>query len=276
MISYSHVAAGRGWAWIERGIATLRAAPALWLGMAIVYLVIALVLEQIPFIGRLILVLFTPLMLLGALPVAAAIAGGKGLPAGSMPTTPAGREPRAWAGYLRDLLAAGARRLFGGTSDEEKLLPVMVISTLLLGGVVVVQILAQLLKVGGAALPAMLSGSAGPTVWVTALLGLAIVLTLDVLLIMAFAFTVPLILFRREHPLPSIDASFRAAINNFGAFAILGGVFVVASVVSRLLFHFLPFPADYLVFLAIGVVALPVFVGSLYAGYQELFPTRSR
>jgi len=46
----------------------------------------------------------------------------------------------------------------------------------------------------------MLAGSVGPTVWVTALIGLLVVLILESLLLMAFLYTVPLILFRREHP----------------------------------------------------------------------------
>jgi len=38
----------------------------------------------------------------------------------------------------------------------------------------------------------------------------------------------------------------------------------------------LSFPLDYLVFTAIGLVALPLFVAGLYASYQELFPGAAR
>ncbi|MCK7578058.1 MAG: hypothetical protein MZV65_21470 [Chromatiales bacterium] len=54
-------------------------------------------------------------------------------------------------------------------------------------------------------------------------------------------------------------------------------MFIALSVrLARVLFRWLPFPLDYLVFLAIWLVALPVFVGGLYASYQELFPVASR
>jgi hypothetical protein len=270
MIRANQVSAKNGWGWVMRGMAMFRMEPTLWLAMAFVYLAMAIVLGQIPFIGWLILVLLTPLFMLGALSVAQALAG-PGLPASALPTPPAGLNVRTWANYLRDLLTRAARRLFQGFADEDKLLPVMVISTLLLGGVVVVRILAQLLKVGGAALPAMFSGSVGPTVWITAVIGLVVVLTLETLLLMAFLYTVPLILFRREHPLPSIESSFTGALHNLGAFAIFISVFAVTGETLRILFLLFVFPFDYLAFFFVGLVALPVFIAGLNASYQDLF-----
>jgi hypothetical protein len=274
MLRANLVPAKNGWGWIMRGIALFRMEPTLWLAMAFVYLVMAILLGQIPFVGWLILVLFTPLFMMGALPVAQALAGA-GLPISAVPARPAERNLRAWARYLQDLLARAARRLFQGFSKEDKLLPIMVISTLLLGGVVVIRILAQLLKVGGAAIPAMLSGSVGPTVWITAMIGLVVVLSLETLLLMAFLYTVPLILFRREHPLPSIEMSFSGALNNLGAFLIFISVFAVTGELLRILFLLFFFPFDYLAFFVVGLVALPVFIAGLNASYQDLF-TRPR
>jgi hypothetical protein len=267
MIRANQVPAKNGWGWVKSGVGLVRKQPALWLAMAFVYLALAILLGQIPFVGWLILVLFTPLCMLGALPVAQALAG-PGLPANAVP---APHEFRSWWHYLRDLLTRAATRLFQGFSDEDKLLPIMVISTLLLGGVVVIKILAQLLKVGGAALPAMLAGSIGPTVWITALIGLLVVLSLEALLLMAFLYTVPLILFRREHPLPSIELSFAGALNNLGAFAIFISVFAVAGEAVRVLFLLFVFPYDYLAVFLVGLVALPVFIAGLNASYQDLF-----
>jgi hypothetical protein len=274
MLRTNQVPAKNGWVWVKHGLLLFRREPVLWLAMAFVYLAMAILLSQIPFIGWLILVLFSPLFMLGALQVAQA-QDGPGLPALTLPIPPAQRELRLWASYLRDLLTRAARRLFNGCTDEDKLLPVMVIGTLLLGGVVVINILAQLLKVGGAALPAMLAGSIGPTVWITALIGLVVVLGLEALLLMAFLYTVPLILFRREHPLPSIELSFSGALNNLGAFAVFAGVFAIIGEAMRVLFLLFVFPFDYLVFFLVGLVALPVFITSLNASYQELF-TRAK
>jgi len=270
MIRTKQVPAKNGWWWVKRGVVQFRQEPVLWLAMAFVYLVMAILLSQIPFIGWLILVLFTPLCMLGALPVAQA-QDVSGLPANALPTPPAAREFRPWVNYLRVLLTHAARRLFNGFTEEDKLLPIMVISTLLLGGVVIINILAQLLKVGGAALPAMLAGSVGPTVWVTALIGLMVVLSLETLLLMAFLYTVPLILFRREHPLPSIELSFSSALNNLGAFVLFASVFAIIGEMMRVLFLLFIFPFDYLVFFLVGLVALPVFIAGLNASYQDLF-----
>lgn len=265
MLHANQVPAARAWKWIKSGIVLFFKKPGLWLSMSIVYLTIALVLDAIPFIGWLILVLFTPLLMFGALTVAHALAG-PGLPPEPSAMT---SEPRLTR--VRGYFSRVARRLFQGFLDEDRMMPIMVISTLLLGGVVMIKILAQLLKVGGAALPAMLSGSIGPALWLTALLGLLVVLSLEALLLMGFLYTVPLIAFKHEHPLPSIQRSFRAALNNLGAFSIFVALFAVLGEVGRLLFLKLIFPYDYLAFLFIGMLALPIFISALHASYLDLF-----
>ena len=263
MLHANQVPAARAWKWIQSGIVLFFKKPGLWLSMSVVYLAIALVLDAIPFVGWLILVLFTPLLMFGALTVAHALAGPGGLPPEPSAMT---SEP----GLMRYFVRV-TRRLFQGFLDEDKMMPIMVISTLLLGGVVMIKILAQLLKVGGAALPAMLSGSIGPALWLTALLGLLVVLSLEALLLMGFLYTVPLIAFKREHPLPSIQRSFRAALHNLGAFSIFVTLFAVLGEVVRLLFLKLIFPYDYLAFLLIGLLALPIFIAALHASYLDLF-----
>ena len=269
MVRANLVSAKNGWGWIKQGMLLFGREPMLWLAMAFVYLSMAILLSLIPFIGWLILVLITPLCMLGALPLAQA-RDGLGLPADTVPPldTPASRP---WLHYSRDLLTRAARRLFSGFREDDGLTPVMVVSTLLLGGVVVIKILAQLLKVGGATLPAILAGSVGPSVWITALIGLVVVLSLEALLLMAFLYTVPLILFRREHPLPAIELSFDGARNNLGAFAIFIGVFAAAGESVRVLFLLLRFPFDYLGVVIAGLVLLPVFIAGLYASYRDLF-----
>lgn len=276
MIRANRVPARNGWEWVTRGVALFRKEPKLWLAMAFVYLVLALALEQIPFIGWLVLALFTPTLMLGALPVAAAL-DGPGLPAGTVAALPAERTPRAWLLYLRNLFSQALNRLLQGFASEDRLLPIMVVSTLLLGGLVAIRILAQLLKVGDVStLPTMLYGGVGPTIWLTALLGVTVVLALEALLIMAFLYTAPLILFRREYPLPAIEASFTATLNNLGAFTVFGAIFWLVSALARSLYHKLAFPFDYLSFFAIGIVTLPVFISALYASYQDLYLNRGK
>lgn len=267
----NRIPAVQGLTWIKRGGALFWKLPSLWLGMSFVYLAIALVLGAIPFVGWLILVLFTPVLMFGALSIAHALAGPGLPPEPPLPSTPDDGQLNTWALRVREYFLRAVRRLFAGFAEEEKMMPIMVISTLLLGGVVMVKILAQLLKVGGAALPAMLSGSIGPAVWLTALLGLLVVLSLEALLLMAFLYTIPLIAFNRDHPLPSIEKSFRAATNNLSAFFVFVGIFALIGEVMHLLFLILHFPYDYLAFLAVGLIALPVFIAGLHASYLDLF-----
>lgn len=289
MIFANQIPAKNGWAWVKQGAALFRQEPVLWLAMAFVYLAMAILLSQVPFIGWLILVLFTPMCMLGALPLAQALATDSGsaereavpaetvagavfpqLPAETV-GLPTRRALRLWSDYLRDLLTRAARRLLQGFADEERLQPIMVVSTLLFGGVVAVVFLALLLKANPFALPTILASGVGPSVWITAMVSVSIVLTLAALLLMAFFYSVPLILFRREQPLSSIQLSFAAALSNLNAFAVFAGVFVFAGVVLRVLFLLFFFPFDYLAFFVIGLAALPVFIAGLYTSYQDLF-----
>ncbi len=276
MIQANRVPARRGWEWVLQGYALFRKEPTLWLAMAFVYLAIAILLSQIPFIGWLILILLTPLFLVGALPMAETLAG-PGLPADALPPTPAARNFRErstwrdWTFYMRDLFTRAARRLLHGLSSEEKLMPLMVVSTLLLGGTVAISILAQLLKVGGTAVQAVLTGSIAPMAVFSVLIGLLIVLAFEALLLMAFSYVVPLILFRGEHPLPAIESSFSAALNNYGAFGVFVTVFALAGEFTRAVYRTLFFPFDYLAVLASGLVLLPILAAGLYASYLDLY-----
>jgi hypothetical protein len=273
MFHANRVTASQGWTWVAQGAELFARQPALWLAMAVVYLAIAIVLGLIPFVGWLLLVLLSPALLLGTLSVAKAVNDGS-LAARGVPAPPASLSLRGLATCVADFLAAGGNKLFAGFSREEKVLPVMVVSTMLLGGVVVIRILAQLLRVGGSALPSMLSGVSA-SLWLPALLGLAVVLALYALLLMAFVYTVPLILFRGAYPLPAIESSFVAAAENWQAFGIFIGVFSLAGEAARLLFLVLSFPFDYFAFLALGLVLLPVMAGGLYASYLDLFTRRT-
>lgn len=267
--------------WLLNGWALVRQQPGLWLGLAFVYLLLAMLLEQIPFIGWLILLLVTPVLLMSVLPIARGQLEGQ-LPDDALTPAPQKfnvRDPNSWKEpvlYLRDLFLRSARHLFRGFASDRHLLPVMVASTLLLGGVIVIKLLAALLK-AGSSLHAMWLGSVTPSVWLPDLVATLFVLTLLILLIMTVLYTVPLILFRGEHPLPAFEASFFAARNNLGAFVVFAGGFLLLAVLARVMFFFLSFPLDYLLFLLIGLVALPILTGALYASYRDLFvPPRTR
>ncbi len=258
MKSNSH-GAGRGWSWIAEGWGLMRQDWMLWLGMTFVYMVIALALKMIPFIGVLILILISPTMLAGVLHGAHDLeAQVRGVKVGS---------ERGARGHLHRSI----RQLFSGFSLEAELLPIMVISTLTLSAAVVIEILAQLLKVGGPALPAMLAGSVGPAIWLPALVSLLIVLVLQVALTMAIFYAVPLVLFKKEYPLPAIEKSFRACMHNALPLVVFGLPFAIISTVADLLYFALDFPADYVALFVLGLITLPFFVSGLYRSYQDAF-----
>ena len=54
---------GRGLAWIVQGWHLVQEQPPLWFGMAAIYLVLGFTLKLIPFMGDLLLVLITPMLL---------------------------------------------------------------------------------------------------------------------------------------------------------------------------------------------------------------------
>ncbi len=259
MILMNKLEARRGLSWIAGSWSLLRRDSLLWLGMTLIYMVIAIGLKMIPFVGVLVLTLISPILLAGVLHTARDLetqAQNVQENAGTPPT-----------GHLKRVV----RQLFSAFGREEEVLPIMVISTLTLGSVVIIQILAQLLKVGGPALSAMIAGSVGPAIWLPALLSLMIVLALQIALAMAVFYAIPLVLFRKEFPLAAMEKSFRACTHNAMALVVFGLPFAIVNTVADLLYFALDFPEDYLVLFILGLLALPFFVGGLYRSYEDAF-----
>ncbi len=263
MINIKKADLQHGWSWALDGLHTLKKDIGLWIGMGLIFMLIAIVLKLIPFIGLLLLVLISPMLLAGALQTA------DDLVSGNLTSSPghAGLSPQ---GILAGLQRA-AGRLFIAFSDEEKLLPLMVISTLTLGMVVTINILAVLLKIDGSALTAMAAGSVGPRVWVPALIGWFLVRFLQLGLIMLVLYTVPLILFRREMPLVSLGKSFTMSKQNFVAVCAFCLPFLLVYILINVMFFTLSFPLDDLAVLLLGWMAVPVFATGLYRSYLDLF-----
>ena len=251
--------ARRGLSWIAGGWRLVRRDWVHWLGMSGIYMAIAIALQMVPFIGVLILILVSPALLAGVLRGVRNLEDqARGVRGGSA---------RGAGGHLHRAI----RQLFSGFSRENDLLPVMVISTLTLSAAVVIEILAQLLKVGGPALPAMLAGSVGPAIWLPALVSLVIVLVLQIALVMAIFYAVPLVLFRKDYPLAAIEKSFRACLHNALPLVVFGLPFAFVSTIADVLYFALHFPKDDLALFVLGLVTLPLFVGGLYCSYEDAF-----
>ncbi|MHB8453368.1 MAG: hypothetical protein ACYDDO_01465 [Acidiferrobacterales bacterium] len=251
--------ARRGLSWIVASWSLLRRDRLLWFGMTFIYMVIAVGLKMVPFIGVLILTLISPILLAGVLHTVRDL------------ETQAQNAHEKTGRPATGQLTRAVRQLFSAFGREEEVLPIMVISTLTLGSVVIIQILAQLLKVGGPALSAMIAGSVGPAIWLPALLSLLIVLVLQIMLAMTIFYAIPLVLFRKEFPLAAMEKSFRACTHNAMALVAFGLPFAIVNTVADLLYFALDFPEDYLVLFILGCLALPFFVGGLYRSYEDAF-----
>ena len=256
----------RGWSWATGGLGIIKKDISLWAGMGLIFMLIAIVLKLIPFIGLLLLVLLSPMVLAGALQTANNIELG-------VYVRPVANTLGSWQ-LLQRMIAGlqhAAGRLFSAFSDEDKVLPLMVISTLALGAVVVINILAVLLKVDGSAIGAMFAGSVGARIWVPALIGWLLVLVLQLVVAMGVLYVVPLILFRREPPLIAIEKSFITCKQNVVAVGVFGLPFLVVGTLIGALFFSLPFPRDYLATLVLGWFAVPFFATGLYRSYRDIF-----
>ena len=256
----------RGWSWATGGWRVVKKEISLWTGMGLIFMLIVIALKLIPFIGLLLLVLLSPMLLAGAMQTTSNIELGVDVrPAASA----------AGLGQLPQRLIAGlqhaAGRLFSAFTDEDKVLPLMVISTLTLGTVVIINILAVLLKVDGSAMSAMFAGSVGPRIWVPALIGWLLVLVLQLVLAMGLLYAVPLILFHRDPPLLAIEKSFITCKQNMVAVGVFVLPFLVVSTLISALFFTLPFPRDYLTMLMLGWLAVPFFATGLYRSYRDIF-----
>lgn len=247
--------AGRSRLWVAGGWELFSRDRGLWIGMALVYLAIALVFDQIEFIGYLLLVWITPVFAAGAIVVA------DGLERDPPPA-------RAFTGTtLRERLRAGFGRsvaaLFQVFWQPEKTLGAMIIGTLALGGTVVIQILSQMLQVGGAAIPAMLSGGVGPGIWAPAILSLLLVVILRLALILIALYAVHFVVLENQLSLPAIEHSGRALGRNPLPLAVFGVVFLVPMFLSASLGTLGAF--------AVHLLLLPLFLTSVYVSHKDLY-----
>lgn len=257
----------QAWSWVRCGWKEVRRDQALWFSMALMYLVLGMVLFLIPFIGRLILVLLSPMLLAGPLMIAHINAPGqRGRPA---PKPPGDYAPPA-SQQAQDTVRRAFNQLLAAFNDQDRLLPIIIVSTLMLATVVIIQILEILLKIDGPALRAMFAGSIGPSVWLPALLALAVVLGLKLVAAMGMMYAVPLMLFRDASPVTAIEDSVTAASHNlWPTVAYLLG-FLGLSVALELVYWIQPL-LGYLLLLVVGMVAVPVFVAGLYCAYRDNF-----
>ncbi len=246
-------------AWIRNGFERVRAEPARWLGMTLVYVALALALKRIPFLGNFVLVLVTPVMFASALIAAR--------------STNRVAAPVDAAGWARALTVDAARELFQVFRREEHAFAIVIVCIVTLGLVVLVNI-PELLITGGSVVSGLAGASMAGTMRPVTVVSMVVVLGLYLLLAMALFYLVPLTLFGNRQAIPAVAESFNTCLRYRKSLSIFVAPFLGINVLIMLSFsisHWI----GYLLLAALGIVALPAFVIGLQASYQTLFETRA-
>jgi uncharacterized membrane protein len=238
------VDAGNGLAWWSAGWRLFTGAPGVWLAITVLYLVIMVMLSFVPVLGSLATTLLAPVFAGGVM---------------------AGCRVADRGGALT------VAHLFAGFAD--RLWPLMLVGLLyLIGTLAIVAVVGVLLfaAVGMTGIAALLTGdplqaglAAFAALGVGALFAVLLGALLGVPLLMAFWFAPALVALRNDEPLAAAKASFDACLRNMLpmlVYSLLGLAFAIGASIPFLLGWF---------------VLGPVFAGSFYASYKDIFETGS-
>lgn len=251
----------QGKAWIACGRRLVLEQKSLWYGMTLVYLVLGFVLKLIPFMGDLLLILITPMLLAGVVWGRAQENHAESAPK-PVPSSPAQALFQTW-------IVQPAQELMRIFTQEDKMFAAILLGIVTLGLAMLVKIIGYLL-VGGSMLSGLAASQMGMA-QITTLLGMALVAVLSVLLAMGLFYSVPLTVLANRQPLAAISESFSACRENAVALLTLTAPFFLVYLVIMVAFaksHWL----GYLLLFSVGVLALPIFVAAVYCSYLTLYP----
>lgn len=246
--------------WWHEGSDIVRRDPALWLGMGLLYILFALLLKRIPFLGNFMLVLITPIPIAGVWLTARQLTGITHVP------TP-GPD---WRERLRFYLGRPARALVAGFRKEAHALPLVMICIITLGLVIAVSIV-ELVLTGGSMVSGLKAARLDSDFGALRAVGLLLSFGLYTLLAMALLFVVPLVILNDRLVVPAIPESFRLCARHASALGVFLAPFLLPVIVIELAFSnsFIA-PLGYLLVLTVGAVAIPLFLTGCYACYREL------
>ncbi len=227
------VPASNGWTWIADGWALFKAAPGLWIGMIVVFMVMYLAAMLVPFIGPVAQYLLMPVFMGGIAAGCRAIDDGSGL-----------QFNHLFAGFqtkFGTLVAIGALYLAGFVA--------ILVVVMLITGVGVFAVMA-----GGAQDVAASGGAA-----LSILLAVLIAMALSIPLMMAIWFAPALAMFHELGAVEAMKASFSGCLRNVVPFLVYGIVGFVLAILATI-----PLMLGWLV---LG----PVFAASVYTGYRDIY-----
>ena len=235
------VPAGRGSAWWTEGWRLFAAAPAVWIAITVIFVILMMMMAFIPLLGTIATTLLTPVFAGGVLVGCRALDRGGQLTVG---------------------------HLFASFSD--RLGPLIIVGVVYLVGsmvIVLVVIACLVASAGVGGFGALLSGDpfeAGfamlTSVGIGAVFAALVATLLAIPLLMAYWFAPALVVFRNEEPMTAMKTSFNASLVNMMpmlVYGLLGIVFAIAATIP--------------LFLGWLVLA-PIFAASVYASYKDIFP----
>ena len=233
-------AAGNGVNWWSEGWRYFAAAPWIWIGLAVTFMVILFLASAVPIIGSVASTVLSPVLVGGLM--AACHAQDRG----GQPTF---------------------NHLFSGFG--ERLTPLIVVGLLYLVGtmIIVAIVLAIIVATAGmSGLSALWSGdpmhigfgtiaALGAGAFFAVLVGTLCAVPL----MMACWFAPPLVMLRNEEPVNAMKASFAASLVNIWPLTVYGLIGIVLMIVATI-----PFGLGWF-------VLCPVVATSIYAGYKDIF-----
>jgi uncharacterized membrane protein len=235
------LAAGEGAAWWGESWRIFCAAPAVWLGIFVIFVVVSIALVLVPIVGSLVHTVLTPVFVGGAMLGCHALARGEPLRIGHL-------FEGFQGGRFAPLCILGLLWL-----------AILFVIAIVMVGTIFLTLgasgLAALMDFGGTSLDYTALASAGVAVFIVGLIALGVA----VLVAMAYWFAPALVVLNGEQPVAALQKSFAASSRNIGAFLLYGLIYIGLAIVASI-----PMGLGWLV---LG----PMVVGSCYAGWRTIF-----
>lgn len=258
----NHGGMRRGVGWIGYGLRAVQQHKPLWFGMTAIYFMLGFVLKLIRFMGDLLLVLISPMLLAG-------VVCARAQENQDEPTARAGSAPPSPPGLFQAWIAEPTQELLGIFTREDKVFGAVLLGIITLGLTMLVDMTGDLL-IGGS----MVSGLAASQMiapQTVTVVGMLVVAVLYVILAMGLFYCVPLTMLGNRQPLAAIAESFSLCRGNAVALLTLTLPFLIIYLVILAAFAEQPWLGNLLV-VTVGFVLLPVFIASALGSYLSLAP----
>lgn len=252
----------QGVAWIRRGWRLVRKHRSLWFGMTVVYFALGFLLKLIPFMGDLLLILVTPMLL-------ASVVWGR-VPGNQAIHANGSRRALSRAQAMFQTWAARpAQELVHIFTVEDRVFGAVLLGIVTLGLAMSVKIVGYLL-IGGSMISGLTAGQLSAP-QITTVLGILVIAILYLMLAMGLIYSVPLTVLGNRQPFSAIAESFSVCRRYpVALLALTVPFFMVYLLIMTAFakFHWL----GYVLVISAGFVAVPVFVASVYSSYLTFYP----